>query len=268
MQDSLQNSKPQSPDLKPPSISGDQFQPPEAELQDKEANEASTVEFPVPAVRNKPTGRQLLLRIADLMSLIRPITEPLSKKGGKRAPVTRLLPFRWKSPHGPVTAGEERRLLWLSNTPEILLQGMRKDVCTKLGAVLAKYKRVGAPNGVWRVLDVPEYSDSALKEAVGQMNLFERIQCGGVLLLGPKSSLDSVTLTQTASNVPVFDLSVLLSESDLQTLRESHGQLEHNALFFRPDDKAGIDAMLSLWKIKRLLSENDLPKMGKRSNIK
>jgi hypothetical protein len=280
MQDSLQNGKPRSPNSNVSAISDiDQSQTPEGGLQGEEVNGTSTAEFPVPAVRNKQTGRQLVLRITDLIPLIRSITEPLSRKGGKRAPVVRLLPFRWKSPQGPVTTGEEKRLLWLDNTPEILIQGMRGDVCKKLGAVLEKYKRVGTPNGVWRALDVPEYSDSALKEALGQLELFERIQCGGVLLLGSKSpapvdrsqaksSLDSVTLTQTGSNVPVFDLSVLLDESDLHTLRESHGQLEHNALFFRPDDQAGIDAMISFWKIKRLLGNIDLPKIGKHHAIK
>ena len=271
MQDSLQTSKYQDPDSKAPDISDkDQIQTPELGLQGKGVNETSTEGFTVPAVRNKQGGRQLVLRMADLLPLIRSISEPLSRKGGKRAPVVRLLPFRWKSPQGPVTTSEERKLLWLDNTPEILLQCMRENVCKKLGAVLAKYKRVGTPNGVWRALDMPEYSDAALRDALGQLELFERIQCGGVLLLGSKnpapavdasqakSSLDSVTLTQTGSNVPVFDLSVLLSGSDLHTLRESHGQFEHSALFFRPDDQAGIDAMISLWKLKRLLSGIDL----------
>jgi hypothetical protein len=56
----------------------------------------------------------------------------------------------------------------------------------------------------------------------------------------------------------VFDLSVLFSESDINKLRESHAQFQHTALFFRPEDKLGIDAMISLWKIKRLLHGVDL----------
>ena len=69
--------------------------------------------------------------------------------------------------------------------------------------------------------------------------------------------MDSVALTQTGSKVPVFDLSVLLSESDIKKLRESHGQFQHTALFFRPEEQLGIDAMISLWKIKRLLDGVD-----------
>lgn len=146
---------------------------------------------------------------------------------------------------------------------------MRADVCKKLGYVFGKYKHINTKNGVWSSLDVSEYSDAALGEALGKLEPFDRMECGGVLLLGSnsaisnedgaqaKSFLDTCALSQTGSNVPVFDLSVLLSDSDLQTLRKTHGQLAHSALFFRPDDKAGIMAMISLWKIKRLLAGVD-----------
>ncbi|CAI7574831.1 unnamed protein product [Penicillium glandicola] len=227
---------------------------------------------PIPTSPEKKTGRQLVLRIAELLPLIRAISAPLSKKGGKRPPMMRLLPFRWKHPQGPVTAHEEKSIIWSKNTPEFLLHSMRAVVVKKLGAILDKYKRVGTPNGVWRALDLPEYSDAALKEALGSLEPFDRMACGGVLILGSKNpaaardpsqssgALDSVTLTQTGSKVPVFDLSVLFSESDINKLRESHGQLQHSALFFRPEDQLGIDAMISLWKIKRLLDDVDLTK--------
>jgi hypothetical protein len=268
MQDSLQSSESQGPSSnKPAPANEDLSQSSEAGLQDNTMDEAFAGEF-LPAARNKHTGRQLVLRITELLPLIRCITEPLSKKSAKKPPVARLLPFRWKHPQGPVTTSEEKKLLWLGNSPEILLQGMRRDVCKKLGVALAKYKRVGTPNGVWKALDLPEYSDAGLADGLGQLEMFDRIQSGGVLLLGSDSpvggsqaniSLDSVTLSQTGSNVPVFDLSALLSVSDLQALREAHEQFKHSALFFRPDDKMGIDAMVSLWKIKRLLGDTDLP---------
>lgn len=235
---------------------------------------------PIPTTPDKQTGRQLVLRIAELLPLIRSISVPLSKRGGKKVAIMRLLPFRWKHPQGPVTAHEEKRIIWSEDTPEFVLRSMRDVVVKKLGAVLEKYKRVGTPNGVWRALDLPEYSDDALKEALGSLERFDRMECGGVLLLGSKNSaatgrtsqssgsLDSVALTQTGSKVPVFDLSVLFSESDINKLRESHSQFQHTALFFRPEDQLGIDAMISLWKIKRLLSGVDLTEQRSRRIIK
>ena len=225
---------------------------------------------PISTSPDKQSGRQLVLRIAELLPLIRSISASLSKKNRKRQPIMRLLPFRWRHPQGPVTAHEEKRIIWSKDTPEFMLQSMRSVVVKKLGAVLEKYKRVGTPNGVWRALDLPESSDAALKEALESLERFDRMECGGVLLLDSKKSaaathtsqssgsLDSVTLTQTGSKVPVFDLSVLFSESDINKLRESHSQFQHTALFFRPEDQLGIDAMISLWKIKRLLDGIDL----------
>lgn len=267
LQDSLQSNKTKKLGSSPePTISGQQ-ETPDPEKQGQEEDPLDT--SPIPTSPDKQTGRQLVLRIAEILPLIQSISAPLSKKGGKRPPIMRLLPFRWKHPQGPVTAHEEKRIVWSEDTPEFMLRRMRDVVVKKLGAVLEKYKRVGTSNGVWRALDLPEYSDAALKEALGSLERFDRMECGGVLLLGSKNSataghtsqssgsLDSVALTQTGSKVPVFDLSVLFSESDMNKLRESHGQLQHTALFFRPEEQLGIDAMISLWKIKRLLEGVD-----------
>ncbi|KAJ9493123.1 hypothetical protein VN97_g90 [Penicillium thymicola] len=265
LQDSLQNNKTKKlGSSSEPTIPGKQGSP-DIEKQGQEEDAS-----PTPTSLDKQTGRQLVLRISELLPLIQSISVPLSKKGGKRPPIMRLLPFRWKHPQGPVTAHEEKRITWSEDTPEFMLRSMRDVVVKKLGAVLEKYKRVGTSNGVWRALDLPEYSDAALKEALGNLELFDRMECGGVLLLGPKNfaaashksqssgSLDSVALTQTGSKVPVFDLSVLFSETDIKKLRESHAQFQHTALFFRPEDQLGIDALISLWKIKRLLGGVDL----------
>lgn len=267
LQDSLQSNKTKKPSSSPePTIPGQQESPESGKQgQEEDPLDAS----PVPTSPDKRTGRQLVLRIAELLPLIQSISVPLSKKGGKRPPIMRLLPFRWKHPQGPVTAHEEKKIIWSNDTPKFMLRSMRNVVFKKLGAVLKKYKRVGTSNGVWKALDLPEYSNAALKEALASLERFDRMECGGVLLLGSKNSaaaghtsqssgsLDSVDLTQTGSKVPVFDLSVLFSESDINKLRESHGQFQHTALFFRPEDQLGIDAMISLWKIKRFLEGVD-----------
>ncbi|KAJ5531013.1 hypothetical protein N7527_004406 [Penicillium freii] len=268
LQDSLQSNKTKKPSSSPEPTIPDQQESADIEKQGQEEDVS-----PIPTSIDKQTGRQLVLRIVELLPLIQSISVPLSKKAGKRPPIMRLLPFRWKHPQGPLTAHEEKRIIWADETPEFMLRSMRDVVVKKLGAVLEKYKRVGTSNGVWRALDLPEYSDTALMEALGSLERFDRMECGGVLLLGSKNSaaagytsqssgsLDSVALTQTGSKVPVFDLSVLFSESDIKKLRESHGQFQHPALFFRPEDQLGVDAMISLWKIKRLLEGVD-PTVG------
>ncbi|KAJ5154242.1 uncharacterized protein N7500_009681 [Penicillium coprophilum] len=268
LQDSLQSNKAHNLSSSPEPIIPAQVETPMVEVQGREEDTLDA--SPIPTSPDKQTGRQLVLRIAELLPLIRSISVPLSKKGGKRPAIMRLLPFRWKHPQGPVTAHEEKKIIWSANTPEIMLQGMRGVVVKKLSAVLEKYKRIGTSNGVWRSLDLAEYSDTALKGALGGLERFDRMECGAVLLLGPRNlaapgdtsqpscSLDSVALTQTGSKVPVFDLSVLFAESDIQTLRASHAHFQHPAVFFRPEDQLGTDAMISLWKMKRLLDNVDL----------
>ncbi|KAI2707609.1 hypothetical protein CBS147332_6667 [Penicillium roqueforti] len=267
LQDSLQSNKTKNLSSSPEPTIPDQQETKPMAIQGQE--KGPLIASPIPKSSDKRTGRQLVIRIAELLPLIRSISVPLSRKGGKRPAIMRLLPFRWKHPQGPVKANDEKRIVWSKDTPKLMLRSMRDVVVKKLSAVLEKYKRVDTSNGVWKALDLPEYSDAALKEALGSLESFERMECGAVLLLGSQdsaaaghgsqssSSLDSVALKQTGSKVPVFDLSVLLSESDINKLRESHGQFQHTALFFRPEEQLGIDAMISLWKIKRLLNGVD-----------
>ncbi|KAJ5781060.1 hypothetical protein N7457_006220 [Penicillium paradoxum] len=269
MQDSLQNKESQSPASSPEPALPDQVKASKSEASGSDEDPFSTPVIRTP--KDKQTGRHLVLRIAELLPVLQSITPPLSKNRGKRHSIMRLLPFRWKHPIGPISAHEEQKLVWSQNTPDIVLHSMRNYVSKKLVAVLRKYKRIGTANGVWRALDLLVYSDAALIEALGSLEPLDRMECGAVLLLGSKDvttagdasgkngALDSVSLSQTGSKVPVFDLSVLFAESDMKKLRESHEQFQHTALFFRPEEKIGIDAMVALWKIKRLLSNVDLP---------
>ncbi|KAJ5766560.1 uncharacterized protein N7511_004176 [Penicillium nucicola] len=268
MQDSLQNTRP--PNSMPSDIPDtENVENHELSSDGTDESKSSTVNTQNPLVQqNNQQGRQLLLRIVESLPILRLITVPLAKKSGKKPAVLKLLPFRWKHPQGPIKASEERKLNWMSNAPDIVLESMRKQVYKKLAAASTKFKRLGKPNGVWRAVDLHEYSDSALEEALGRLKPFERMGCGGLLLLGPKadgtvsepigSCPDSITLPQTGSKIPVFDLPSLLSESHMATLRESHPQFQRSALFFRPDEEVTVDAMISLWKLKRLLAKLEL----------
>ncbi|KAF4769106.1 hypothetical protein HAV15_008611 [Penicillium sp. str.  len=93
LQDSLQSNKTKKLSSSPePTIPGQQ-ESPEIEKQGQEEDVS-----PIPTSLDKQTGRQLVLRIAEILPLIQSISAPLSKKGGKRPPIMRLLPFRWKHP--------------------------------------------------------------------------------------------------------------------------------------------------------------------------
>lgn len=61
---------------------------------------------------------------------------------------------------------------------------------------------------------------------------------------------DFVTLPQTRSKVPVFDLSALLSDADLDALGMCHWRFTETALFLRPDEPYTVDAVLALWRLK------------------
>ncbi|KAJ5930006.1 hypothetical protein N7466_005499 [Penicillium verhagenii] len=228
---------------------------------DETQGAVSTDNSPVKA-RNEPFGRQLVFHMTNFLSSLRVISKPLGRTGGKRPAVTRLVPFRWKHPQGPITAREEKQLVWMDNMPDYMLTRMRSHVVKRLVAACQQANHLGAANGVWTAIEMPEYSASALPEALGQLEPIAKMECGAVLLLGDShlggrgSFPDSVTLPQVQRGVPVFDLSIILSESDLMKLREDVSHFHHSALFFRPNNKAVNELMLSLWKLKQFLAED------------
>ena len=159
--------------------------------------------------------------------------------------------------------------------PEFLLGRMRKMVMLKLTRAARLHKQIGAPNGVWTAVEMGSsgQAEGDLVEGLKQLGLFERMGTGGVLVMGPRerdpsaSDQDSppsssqsvfpefVTLPQTQSKVPVFDISVLFSEAEQEELRKSYPHFQGSAIFFRPDDTVTVQTMLALWKLKSALRE-------------
>ncbi|KAJ5624224.1 hypothetical protein N7510_000533 [Penicillium lagena] len=212
--------------------------------------------------------RQLVLRILDFMPLLKALGGPWVKVGrGKKLVLPRILPYRWRHPQGPITSREENLMAWRDDAAEFTLHHMRREVVKSLDKACNKFKRLDGPGAVWRVLELRDLSNIALQEALGPLEPVHRMACGAVLICSSQgaenetqeSFMGSVSLPQTQSRVPVFDLSVLLSETELQTLRDSHPHFHHAALFFRPRDEVSNQALLSLWKIKRFLAVEDEP---------
>lgn len=143
--------------------------------------------------------------------------------------------------------------------PEYVLRHMQLDVARKLEKTCKRFPRLGAPNGVWSVIEMGDYSDIALEDALRCLQSVDRVESGAVLLLGPfpEGTIFSgtVLLPQTQRTVPVFNLTELLSSSDLRQLGDAAAShFQHTALFFRPDDRLSVETMLSLWKLKRFLA--------------
>jgi hypothetical protein len=159
--------------------------------------------------------------------------------------------------------------------PEFMLSRMRAEVLKQLKLAADKYKRPEAASGVWKAIDLNEYSEGGLLEGLKDLEPFKRMECGAVLVMGtlnvnttavtgPDSkdkaafrALDAlpefVMLEQVQSEVPVFELARLFSEKELEELWAYDSRFQSPALFLRPDDKITVDAMLALWKLKGLV---------------
>jgi hypothetical protein len=143
---------------------------------------------------------------------------------------------------------------------EYVLQQRRSDVVKKLERARRRYTRLDIPGGAWNILDIQEYSNNGLVDALERLGSFDRMASGAVLLLAPMSNGQPCPMAvfnpPTQSQVPVFDLSALLSASDLATLRDMEApHFRNSALFFRPDDRIGVEAILALWKLQRFMIE-------------
>lgn len=184
--------------------------------------------------------------------------------------VSRLIPFRWKFPMGKLTTGDMRSLVWREDMPEFVLRGLQKEAVKALKKACLKGK-VEDPGGVWRVvgIDGDVVDEKGLSVGLERIGELERMGSGGVLVFGSEvmregstggessiqsasvSSLpDLITLPVQGSQVPVFDLRALLSQRDIDELRQHSPRFQETALFFRPGGNIPVDAMLALWKLK------------------
>ncbi|OJJ79892.1 uncharacterized protein ASPGLDRAFT_920431 [Aspergillus glaucus CBS 516.65] len=211
----------------------------------------------------------LKLRIVDRLPLLKQLTKPLSRStGGKKSPLVKLIPQRWKHPFGPMTSQEDRLLVWRGDMPDFVFGRLRKDALKKLKRACGEHgQEMNDSSRAWSVVELDGDSE-ALVEALKGVEPVERMGSGAVLVMGQKPQTqnqsegleesqkrvsnfpDYVTLPQVQSKVPVFDLSILLSECDMEALRAYDQRFQSTALFLRPDDTTSVDAVLALWKLK------------------
>ncbi|GKZ36154.1 hypothetical protein AbraIFM66950_007061 [Aspergillus brasiliensis] len=219
-----------------------------------------------------PPTRHLTLRIVDRLPLLRTLTETYwsTKSNRKREPLAKLLPHRWKHPLGPVTSWEESQLSLREDTPTFTLKMMRREVVQKLKAATEpRNTQPEAKRRVWTVLPVTKYGRTYLARRTWSMEPFERMECCGVLVMNRRRGKpgrvtglwprmpDIVCISKEKKVAPVFDLTVMLGEEELGELREYCPRLfGKTALVLRPDNKATVEAMLTLWRLRGFIRDD------------
>lgn len=207
--------------------------------------------------------RFLRMRVVDRLPMLQRVTEPLFRAaGGKKSAIMKLMPHRWRYPFGPIASREERQMIWRQDMPEFFLEHMRKVTVKELRrASEAHREEVNAMSRVWTVVRVGVDSENALVEGLSRIEGIERMECGAVVVMGqepleqPEESRlpEYITLPQVQSRVPVFDLRVLLSNSDREALREFDSRFQAPALFLRPGDPETVMTVQALWRLMGFL---------------
>ncbi|RAH66486.1 uncharacterized protein BO66DRAFT_394625 [Aspergillus aculeatinus CBS 121060] len=211
--------------------------------------------------------RHLRFRMVNRLTLLNTVTET-SRRSNRRIPAIALaFPIRWRPPLGPMTDSMMASCVWRQDMPQFVTRMMRREVGQRLRRA-ATQSNDSPKRQVWTsVLPLEEdheedgaarIAEEALVEALAKMEPIARMETGAVLVLrrtdSPQLPLSGFFhLPQTNSKVPVFDMTRLLAEEDLLACGKFQGQA---AVFFRPDDKPTVNAMLGLWKLAGLLRDD------------
>lgn len=225
-----------------------------AEENNTEASEAASVK--------KPAVVRLLSRALLFEHLPRAQYLPVSRKlGNGRVKPGNLIPPDWRMSLTKSGQGELQTVDWPKGLPQLISKYMSQKVVKALKEAY-RYEVIKEDStDQWRTLSLAsELSVPELLEALRHIDMTD-MGTGAVVILGDLADSESkdpflssfpdyLTLPQTQSTVPVFDLSTLLSASDRRTLKECIPRFSERALFFRPDGPKSVDAMLALWVLK------------------
>lgn len=178
-----------------------------------------------------------------------------------------IIPTAWKDENPKSSGVDFSELIWRDDMASFVFKHMAKQV-TKALQEACRYEKIKQDSAdLWRELPLPEMTVSALSEFLKGVEMKD-MGTGGVIILGDlaapsedhsrdafKSAFtstfpDYITIPQTGTMAPVYDLSVMLSRSDLEALRQSNPRFNQRALYFRPDGPKSTEAMLALWKLK------------------
>jgi hypothetical protein len=178
-----------------------------------------------------------------------------------------IIPAIWKDDNPKSSGVDFNELIWRDDMTSFVFKHMVKGVIKALQEA-CRYEKIKQDSADFlRELPLLEMTVSALNEALSGVEMKD-MGTGGVIILGdldtpsedrPRDAFksaftstfpDYITIPQTGTMAPVYDLSVVLSRSDLEALRQSSPRFNQRALFFRPDGLKSTEAMLALWKLK------------------
>ncbi|KAH8694146.1 hypothetical protein BGW36DRAFT_430170 [Talaromyces proteolyticus] len=211
-------------------------------------------------------GKPRVVRMISRALLLQQIPQMLGYEKN-RVNTKVILPSQWHIDNPRLQRIDLRDLIWRQDMASFVLKHMGKAVVKGLKEV-CRYEKIKKDDAdIWREIPVSDLSVSALVQALKQVEMSD-METGAVVVMGdpsaaPQSSPidvlesasksafpDYLTLPQTGSMVPVYDLTVLLSRPDLDALRACHPRFSQTALFFRPDGPKSVTAMIDMWKIK------------------
>ncbi|PYI33693.1 hypothetical protein BP00DRAFT_444430 [Aspergillus indologenus CBS 114.80] len=205
--------------------------------------------------------RHLRFRMVNRLTLLTTITESMRKSKRKFPAIVLTFPVRWRPPLGPMTESMMASCVWRQDMPQFVARMMRREVGQRLRRA-ATQSNDSPTRQVWTPVlpleDGGKLEEEALVEALATLEPIARMETGAVLVLRRTAGSSPLPLSsffhlpQTSSKVPVFDMTRLLAEEDLACAK-FQGQA---AVFFRPDDRPTVNAMLGLWKLAGLLRDD------------
>ncbi|RJE24613.1 hypothetical protein PHISCL_03037 [Aspergillus sclerotialis] len=141
--------------------------------------------------------RALTLRMVDRVPIIKEFSASFSRENKSpeaRSSAVRLFPSDWKYPRGPITAKHEKRVVWRKDMPEFLLEKLRRMVLEKVTKAAGRWKRTGDGHGAWTPFDLDSdaHGSDALVEGLKRLGSIEKMESGGVLVIGSPSKNTSI----------------------------------------------------------------------------
>jgi hypothetical protein len=206
-----------------------------------------------------PNRKPAVMRVLSRSLLLEYTSSMMGPKGDKTKP-SRFIPVNWRVTHNKLSGEEVKAIIWRQDMFKFVLKYMGQNVVKSLKEAY-RYENIKRDTAdQWRALRLSDLSVTELIEGLRHIEMAD-MKNGAVVILGDpedtetktpfvSSFPDYVTLSQTQSAVPVYDLSTLLSAPDRDALRQCIPRFGEKALFFRPDGPKSVDAMLAMWELK------------------
>ncbi|KAL4926967.1 uncharacterized protein BDV17DRAFT_268363 [Aspergillus undulatus] len=226
------------------------------------------------------TTANVKIRMIDRLPLLQHVTNATDNKRERRysSVLMPVIPLRWKSPQGPMTGRDMDRMVWRGDMPDFVLGMKRRNALEMLKRVSDTFKSQKTWSKVWMSFDARKpHSETALLEGLitegkARNRTIDRMETGAFIVFGNDSRNCSganageattlselVTLPASGRKVPVFDLTRLFSQAELEELRAYHTRFRKFAAFLTPSNKVMANAILELWSLQGYAREPRQP---------